>query len=255
MSVKLIQNVFEARYERGYRYLDRCGDVMVILEEALPAITNSKAWMPDEMRPTGARIKCPEIDVNVIFDTYRVCVDHNPADVKCPFIDISKYIFDTIVAKFGVSKIVRFGNRQFYLIPTDSVDDADKLSTEKISLKNWPGPQSNSMQIRQCQVTTIFENAERTIGAQLSVKPVSKVEAPLHIDERLRTPPHLLPTGQREALLAQLKRKKQREVEPVAGLMVDVDYYCVKPEELSIRAFLEKAQNKIDYMLHSFQGV
>ena len=72
---KLLQNVFEARYERGYRYLDRCGDVMVILEEALPSLSNNSVWMPDDARPTGARMKCPSLDVTVAFDTARLVVD------------------------------------------------------------------------------------------------------------------------------------------------------------------------------------
>ncbi len=77
---KLIQNVFEARYEHGYRYLDRCGDAMVILEEALPSISNNHVWMPEEMQPRGARMKCPDIDVTVAFDTTRLVVDQNPVD-------------------------------------------------------------------------------------------------------------------------------------------------------------------------------
>ncbi len=33
---KLVQQVFEARFDRGYRYLDRCREALLILEEALP---------------------------------------------------------------------------------------------------------------------------------------------------------------------------------------------------------------------------
>jgi len=253
-SVKLVQNVFEARYERGYRYLDRCGDAMVILEEALPAISNNNVWMPEEMQPTGARIKCPDIDVTVAFDAYRLCVDHNPADVKCPFEAISKYVFDTVVAKFDIRKIIRLGNRQFYVIPTDSVEDADQLSVKKVQLKDWPKPESNDMNIRQCQVTTVFENSDRSIGTQLCVKPVSRVEAPLQVEKRLRTPPHLLATGQREALIGQLRRQKQREQDPVAGLMVDIDYNWVKPEEVTLETFFDKADKEIKYLTGLFQG-
>lgn len=251
-SVKLVQNVFEARYERGYRYLDRCGDAMVILEEALPAISNNNVWMPEEMQPRGARIKCPDIDVTVAFDAYRLCVDNNPADVKCPFEAISRYVFDTVIAKFDIRKIIRLGNRQFYVIPTDFVEDADQLSVKKVPLKDWPIPESDAMNIRQSQATTVFENTDCSIGAQVCVKPVSRVEAPLQLDERLRTPPHLLPTGQREALIEQLRRQKQREQDPVAGLMVDIDYYWVKPEELSVETFFEKADKEIRHLVGFF---
>lgn len=57
---KLVQNIFEARYEHGYRYLDRCADTMVILEEALPKISTNSIWMPEDMRPQGARMKCQQ---------------------------------------------------------------------------------------------------------------------------------------------------------------------------------------------------
>jgi hypothetical protein len=35
--------------------------------------------------------------------------------------------------------------------------------------------------------------------------------------------------------------------------MVDVDYYWVKPEEMSVKAFLEKAQHEITRLVDSFQ--
>jgi len=250
---KLIQNIFEARYERGYRYLDRCGDVMVILEEALPSISNDSVWMPDEARPTGARMKCPNLDINVVFDTTRLVVDQNPVDKKCPFNDISRYIFETIYSKFNINVTTRFGNRQYYIFPADSVDEANRLSVAMAPMKNWPVPECDDMKLRQCQATVILEKPDCSIGASFSIKPASRVEAPLQIDERLRIPPHLLPTGQREVLLEQLRRQKQRETEPVAGLMVDVDYYWVKPEEMSVKAFLEKAQHEITRLVDSFQ--
>ncbi len=250
---KLIQNVFEARYERGYRYLDRCGDVMVILEEALPSKSNNSVWMPDDARPTGARMKCPDFNLTVVFDTTRLVVDQNPVDKKCSFDDISQYIFGTIYSKFNINTIIRFGNRKYYIYPADSVDDAKKHSVKKAPMKSWPVNELDDMKLRQCQATTIFEKPDSSIGVSFSIKPVSRVESPIKIDERLRIAPHLLPKGQREALIEQLRRQQQREKEPVAGLMVDVDYYWVKPEETSVKVFLEKAQNEIKRLVDSFE--
>jgi hypothetical protein len=98
-KAKLVQSIFEVRYEQGYRYLDRCGDVMVILEQALPSITENKIWMTAEMQPTGARIKCPELDITVVFDTYRLCIDQNPVDKESLLEKISDYIWSTLVSK------------------------------------------------------------------------------------------------------------------------------------------------------------
>lgn len=250
---KLIQNVFEARYDRGYRYLDRCGDVMVILEEALPSMSNNSLWMPDDARPTGARMKCPNLDINVVFDATRLVVDQNPVDEECSFDDICRYVFDTICSKFDINTITRFGNRRYYIFAADSVDEANKLSVRKAPIEDWPVAKSDDMKVWQCQATAIFEKPDRSVGTSFSVKPVSRVEAPLKVDERLRVAPHLLPKGQRGALLDQLKRQKQREKEPVAGLMVDVDYYWVKPEEPSVQVFLEKSQSEIERLVESFQ--
>lgn len=249
---KLIQNIFEARYEHGYRYLDRCGDAMVILEEALPAITNNSVWMPEEMRPTGARIKCPDIDVTIVFDTSRLCVDQNPADTECPFKEISKYTFDTVVSKFDIGKITRLGHRQRYILPTDSVEQAEALSVKKTPSDNWPVSELNDMKPRSCDVASVWENADRSRGMRFSIGPMFKVEAPLTLDKRLTVAPHLLKEGQREALISQLRRQKQRETEPLAGLAIDVDYWWIKPEEADIGKFLAASTEQIEALRKSF---
>jgi len=83
---KLVKQVFEGRYEKGYRYLDRCGEAMLILEEVLPTETG-KVWMPEDIAPTGAKLKCPDLEMSVAFDSYHLVVDQDPADAT---IDLSQ---------------------------------------------------------------------------------------------------------------------------------------------------------------------
>ena len=97
-----IQTVFEARYERGYRYLDRCGDAMVILEEGLPSKCAGNIWMPAETKPSGARMKCPGLDLTLVFDSSRLCLDQNPVTKDCGFESIADFSLSTIVSKFGI---------------------------------------------------------------------------------------------------------------------------------------------------------
>jgi hypothetical protein len=61
-SLKLLKQTFEIRYESGYRYLDKTGETMLILEKLLPDLTG-KVWMPIEVVPAGAKLKCPELDL------------------------------------------------------------------------------------------------------------------------------------------------------------------------------------------------
>jgi hypothetical protein len=248
---KLFQNVFEARYEHGYRYLDRCGDAMIIFEQALPAISNNKIWMPEEMVPTGARMKCPELEITLVFDAYRLCIDQNPADTPCPFEKISQYTFATLCSKFEINKITRFGNRKRYIIATDSIEQAEALSVKEAPFDNWPVSELEDLKPRSCEVANVFENADRTKGVRFSVAPIFKIEAPLSLDKRLTMPPHLLDKGQREALINQIKLHKQREKEPLAGLQIDIDYWFLNPEKVGVEDFLNTSQKNIDKLIES----
>jgi hypothetical protein len=249
VKLKLLQNIFEARYDRGYRYLDRCGDTMVILEEALPKTSNDHVWMPEEMQPKGARMKCPELDLVLAFDTYRLCLDQNPAEKECPFEEIAKYAFETVVAKFDIRETRRFGNRQVYVLPTDSVEEAERLSLKKLPLSDWPLGGGEDLKARKCEAVSVMENADRSAGVRFAISPVAKAEAPIQLDARLTMAPHLLPKGQREALLAQLERQKRREKSPLAGLMVDIDYWWISPEMADVSAFITKSNEKIQTLL------
>ena len=228
---------------------------MVILEEALPSKSNNSVWMPEDMAPTGARMKCPDIDLTLAFDTWRLCLDQNPAEAQCPFEDLAKYAFDTVVSKFDISKITRFGNRQRYILATDSVEQAEGLSVKKVTVQDWLKTPPDKMQLKSCDVSTVYEKADRSAGVRLSVAPVFRVGAPLAIDKRLTMPPHLLKEGQREALIGQLQRKKQRETEPLAGLEVDIDYWWLNPEEGTLERFFQSSKKEIDGLLKSFVGM
>ena len=249
---QLVQSIFEARYERGYRYLDRCGDTMVILEEALPKISTNSIWMPEDMRPQGARMKCPDMNLTLVFDAYRLCLDQNPADVDCPFADISKYSFDTVISKFDIRETTRLGNRRRYILPTDSIEAAEALSVKRAPLHDWLPVTSDEMMPKSCDITSVLENKERSKGLRFSISPTFKVEAPLTLDLRLSMSPHLLKEGQREALIGQLKRQKQREKDPLAGLSIDIDHWWANPEKTDIGEFLDVSRMQIENALDSF---
>lgn len=251
---KLLQDIFEARYEYGYRYLDRCGDAMIVLEQALPKVSDGAIWMPDEMAPKGARMKCPRHDLTLVFDSVRLGLDQNPAEEPCPFSEIADYAFQTVKSKFDISDIMRLGRRRLFIHPTDSADEAEALSVSKAPFSQWPRVRDDQLTSRSYDITVDLEDKDRTKGIRLAVSAVHRPEAPLSLDDRLRRPPHLLPQGQREALLEQLKRRKQRESSPVAGLLIDVDYWVIRPDHVDVPQFLTSAEKEIAYVLKSFMG-
>lgn len=249
---KLTQNIFEARYEQGYRYLDRCGDAMIILEGALPGVSDDKLWMPEEMVPKGARMKCPELDITLVFDAYRLCVDQNPVDVGCPFEKICQYAFSTVLSKFDLGKTIRLGNRKRYTVATDSVEQAELLSIKKAPFENWPVSELGGMKPKSCDATSVLQSPDNSKGLKFSIAPVFKTQAPLRLDRRLTVAPHLLKEGQKEALIAQIKRQRQREQDPLAGLEIDIDYWWLKPEEPNIEQFLSDSGEQMQQIISSF---
>jgi hypothetical protein len=250
-SPKLLQQVFEVRYERGYRYLDRCGDAMVILEEALPSISDSKVWMPEDAQPQGARMKCPDLDLTLVFDAGRLCLEQNPAEKACPFGNICEYALGTIKSKFDVGEITRFGHRRMCIVPTDSVEKAEELSVKYAAKSNLECV-SDGMEASSYEAAITKETADKSQGIRLGVKPVQQLNAPLKIDARLQKRPHMLERGQREALLGQLRRAKQRETNPLAGLLIDIDCWSLYPSDLTVDGFLQEADSQIKEITSSF---
>lgn len=251
-DLKKQQDVLEIRYKQGYRYLDRCGDAMVLLEDALPAISGNKIWMPEDMAPQGARMKCPNLDLTLVFDAARFCLDQNPTDIECPFEDVVLYAFETIAAKFAIEHLTRLGRRQRFLLPVDSIEDAIKLSLMKLPLGDWPVENIDDMSHRSSDATCVLESKDRSKGVLFSVSSVYKIDAPSKIDPRLKRPPHLLEKGQREALINQLRRAKQRQEDPAAGLEVDIDYWWIDPEDVNIKGFCEKSTTIINELIEFF---
>jgi len=181
-------------------------------------------------------------------------LDQNPVDVECPFDNISKYAFNTVISKFDIRKTTRLGNRKRYILPTDSVEDAETLSVKRAPLDNWPKLDSDDMKPKSYNVTSVLESEDRSRGVRFAIGPTFKVEAPLTLDKRLTIAPHLLDKGQREALLNQIKRQKQREKDPLAGLVIDIDCWLLNPEETAIERFLERSEKQIEELLNSFLG-
>jgi len=249
----LRQRVFEALYEHGYRYLDRCGETMLILEELLTDQTQ-RVCLPTQMVPTGARMECPDLDLQIAFDTHKLIVDQNPVgNLECDFDDIAVATLSTLIARFDIQKIRRFGARRIRILGCDSLDDADALSLRFPLGQDWRKNPTKELLPRASSGTLAFESKDRSKGIRIVTAPSAKVGADVKIDERLKRPPHHLPQGQREVLLDQLKRRKARQFDPEAGLAIDIDYcWMWPPKEASANDFLAEAWREADRLEKDF---
>lgn len=245
----LRQRIFEARYEQGYRYLDRCGEALLILESLLETDTGH-TWFPTEMSPSGARLQCPDLDIAIVFDARHLVVDQNPVgDVACDFIEIATSILSTITGRFDLRKMQRFGFRRMKLLAADSIEDSESLSVRFFAGRGLKLRLPDGFEPRAFELVSVFESPDRSKGMRLQLQPYAKLGTDLKVDERLRQPPHFLPQRQHEALKEQLKRRKLRQFDPVAGLNIDIDYYWVwPPKESTALEFLREAAQQSDML-------
>ncbi|NLW87291.1 MAG: hypothetical protein GXY38_10505 [Planctomycetes bacterium] len=252
----LKQRIFEARYEKGYRFLDRCGDALIMLEESLSKLTDH-VWFPEEMAPTGARLICPDLEITLVFNARQLVVDQTPIpNIEAEFSDIAGTAFGLIRGRFDITKLNRLGSRRIKVIPMDSVEEAETLSTKQVPIKNWYSawqPATEGYEPRAFDFKCVFELPDKSKGIRITAAPYSKVGADLKVNERLKHPPHLLHEGQHAALMEQLRRMKVRDTNPEAGLAVDIDYYLAwPPEKASISSFLNEASAEADKLEKEF---
>ena len=243
----LRQQIFEARYEQGYRYLDRCGEAMVILEPLLGEETGC-LWLPKEMSPTSANLHCPDLDISIVFNAYRFVIDRNPVEkAECDFAALAETVLATIVGRFDLRKMQRFGARRLTVVSKDSVDQAEELSVRLSPVMDWRGQDNLKFQPRSYEIVSVFELPDRSKGVRVTTKPYAKVGTNVQVDDRLKLPAHHLPEEQHEALVAKLRRDRQRQGDPEAGLAIDIDYFWLHPaKEYSVRQFIKEAWDEAD---------
>jgi hypothetical protein len=253
----LKQRLVEIRYERGYRYLDRCGDVMLILEDLLAGETGC-LWMPGETLPKGAWLTCPELDIKVAINSYHMVVDHEVLGEACGgFDDIVLAVFGAIVGRFGLDKMNRYGLRRVKMLPTalGSEEEAQKMSLRYPPNFDWVDASDYGMVPREAQAEFRMETPGREKGIRLLVKPATKIGVDLKVDERLRRPSHFLPVGQREVLVERHKRAQRQQTDPESGLILDIDYYWAwPPKDGDLREFLAEGSKEADQLEAHFLG-
>jgi hypothetical protein len=213
----------------------------VVLEEMLTADTG-KVWIPTDPQPKGATISCPELDVIVSIDSGKMLVVQVPADVEINIERIASLVLGTITGRFDLRTMIRYGYRLQRIVPADSIADADSLSVKLAPFDRWPVEGQDDMKLTESTVVAVWETPQG-VGYRFQLSPTFSPESPVVTDERLRTKPRFLPSGQREALIAQRQRRLQQEKSPVAGVMLDLDYYWIRPEKFAMKDFLGRADS------------
>lgn len=243
----LRQRIFEARYPKGYRYLDRCGELLLNLEELLPTITGTQ-WMPRQVAPTAAHIQSPELDVKVVINSYHMVLDHNPVGEACfDFGELCGATLASVVARFDLREMGRFGYRRIKILPEQDLNSAQMRSAALSPHGDWWNTKPEPYSLHQQTIESYFELPDRSKGIRIRTEPFAKLGVDLEIDEHLKLAPHLLPERQRDALVEQLRRQKMQRNDPESGVAIDIDYFWLRPPtDYSVPDFISAGEKEAD---------
>src|SRR5271165_2258190 len=88
------------RFLQGYRYLDRCGEALIRLEERL-----HEGWIPAEVSPKSGSLKNDTLGMVATFNSESLNVQQTEFVDPEHFIDQSCRAFDVICNIFEISRI------------------------------------------------------------------------------------------------------------------------------------------------------
>lgn len=238
--------VFELRYARGHRYLDRCGETLIEIEEKLPE------WVPIEITPSRGSLVNLSKDISFNFNSYKLDASQDDPKKTAEFVEQVAPLVDIVCKNLSLSEFIRIGVRFYYLLPTDSMENAEKMVQQtnfvNIAQKLIEACGSN---ITAQKHIVIFENENE--GRRIEFGAVRREEGRIP-PQLISADPKVLPKGQREALLKKLQETKRYAEDPRFALQLDIDNFEREPESFNVRAFIERHEEFIREKLFPLLG-
>ena len=215
------------RFIQGYRFLDRCGEALIKLENVL-----EKEWLQTQTIPTGGSMRNDSLGMTANFNSDAISTSQVEFISLDHFLDQTCKIFDTLWQTFDVKRI-NVPSLQVFFQKGFNDDELEKaqqyvldlrLCSANAGLTNLMGGQVDALDF--VVVTTgnlewnhVFVNQRRRIQSR-----VVRQEKQPPFDERLLRRARQLPEHQADAIAAILKlRRQHREVSPIA-VQVEVEH-------------------------------
>lgn len=121
---KNISWFFSLRYELGYRYLDRCGEVMVSLEL-------DHGYIPGDTVPQGAKLEYPDDNIFAEFDSTELKIRQEPPlDGGKGLLRAASLLSGLIVDEFAPATPVYAGFRCQSYLPFEREDQLHRATLQ-----------------------------------------------------------------------------------------------------------------------------
>jgi len=110
---------FAVRFDQGYRYLDRCGEAIVRLEETL-----DEGWIPGDINPSGGQLRNYTLGLAATFGTASLSVNQTEFMSFEHFQDQTCKVFEVLRVAFDIRRVVTPALRVVYQLGFPDVEIA-----------------------------------------------------------------------------------------------------------------------------------
>jgi hypothetical protein len=116
------QFIFSVRFDQGHRYLDKCGEAIIRLEDSL-----QEGWLPGQTNPDGANLFHFALGMQATFNAYWLTVTQGDFLAFEPFLDQSCKIYDVLRGTFGIKRILTPALRVVFQLGFADVEHAEQF--------------------------------------------------------------------------------------------------------------------------------
>lgn len=231
---------FEIRYGSGHLYFDRCGQCLLDIGRECPG------WTPVAVDIQTGILENPGKSLRASFNDHLFAFTAEKAS-RLEIAEIAKEIYGLwkiIQANLGLDEFIRIGVRLNYLLPTESIEEADrrlKPSEFNLVIPQWLLSDGYNIKNRQIIVVLVKDGTEYRI----ELAGVTRYEG-LTPSDLVRTDPRLLSRRQSEFRIAKLRQMAQYSSNPMFAVNLNVDCVRFNPETLSVEEFILKQAQVVD---------
>ena len=220
----LAQATFTVRLVQGYRYLDRCGEALIRLENTL-----GEGWLTGEIAPKGGSIRNEDLQLSSNFDTEQITVNQTDSPTLDAFRDSACRIAETLLETFGVETINAPVLRLIAQKGAETTDAAEstlrslRLVDPSPSVRDTLGPEQaiGLTYVSEQDVTWLGFSVPQRRRLAASVVEQFRQRG---LDPRLLRRVRLLPSRQQDAVKALFRiQQTMPEVKPHA-VQLDVEH-------------------------------
>lgn len=192
------------RFVQGYRYLDRAGEAMIKLEDALHT-----DWLPNDPAPAGGHMRNDTLGMMVAFNTEAVTVQQSEVVSFDHFRQEACIIIDVLRSVFQINRFHSPALMCTYQCPFGAGEEAAAeakikelgLIDESNRLEKGLGGKPESYHIvARAVVAKQWEQIPIPVSRRVEAKVIRQIEQK-PIDTRVIRRATLLPEKQRDALL------------------------------------------------------